>query len=325
MVHHFIPTPEEEGLRLDVYITSHLPALSRSQAQRLIREERVTVNGLTLLPSARIAAGALVDVHIPAPLPADPAPEDLPLTLLHDDDDLAVIIKPAGMVVHPAAGHPTGTLVNALLFHLKGLSGIGGRSRPGIVHRLDRGTSGLMVIAKHDAAHQALSRQFQDRTVHKVYTALVWGRPEAGQVFDRAIGRDPRDRQKISSRARRTRSAFTKVERVERLDGVSLVDLSIASGRTHQIRVHLSEAGFAVVGDGLYGSRHKGMPRVIAKLDRPFLHASALAFRHPADGRLLTFQAPLPPELSDVVETLRRTRDARNRPHPPIDDHGDET
>jgi 23S rRNA pseudouridine1911/1915/1917 synthase len=290
-----------------VYLAGAVPGLSRSQAQRLIRQGDVTVNARKARPSVVLAAGDAIAVLVPPPLPDTPLAEDLPLSILYDDNDIAVVEKPAGMVVHPAAGHHAGTLVNALLFHLRGLSGIGGRTRPGIVHRLDRGTSGVMVIAKHDQAHQHLSRQFHDRTVHKVYTALVWGRPEAGQVFDRAIGRDPNDRQKISSRGRRTRSAFTRIDRVEPLNGVSLIDVTIGSGRTHQIRVHLSEAGYPVVGDRLYGGqRRRGGPPALAGLERPFLHASRLSFEHPSDGRTLTFESPLPRELRAVVDLLRQ-------------------
>jgi 23S rRNA pseudouridine1911/1915/1917 synthase len=319
--HHLVAAPADNGQRLDVYLAGALPGLSRSQAQRLIRQGDVTVNGRAVRQSAAIATGDTVEVQVPPPLPDIPLPEDIPLSVLYDDSDIAVVEKPAGMVVHPAAGHHDGTLVNALLFHLKGLSGIGGRSRPGIVHRLDRGTSGVMVVAKHDQAHQHLSKQFHDRTVHKVYTALVWGRPEPGQVFDRAIGRDPNDRQKISSRGRRTRSAFTRIDRVEPLNGVSLIDVTIGSGRTHQIRVHLSEAGCPVVGDMLYGGqRRRGGPPALAKLERPFLHASRLSFAHPVDGRHMSFESPLPRELHAVVAQLRqapkrrRSADAAKEP-----------
>lgn len=317
--HHLVTAPADKGQRLDVYLAGTLQGVSRSQAQRLIRQGDVTINGQVARSSALLDAGDAVEVQVPPPLPDSPVPQDLPLSILYDDNDIAVVEKPAGMVVHPAAGHHDETLVNALLFHLKGLSGIGGRSRPGIVHRLDRGTSGVMVIAKHDQAHQHLSQQFHDRTVHKVYTALVWGRPETGQVFDRAIGRDPNDRQKISSRGRRTRSAFTRIDKVEPLRSVSLVDVTIGSGRTHQIRVHLSEAGYPVVGDTLYGGqRRSGGPPALAGLDRPFLHASRLSFEHPTTSCAMTFESPLPRELRTIVEMLRQApkhkRGARGLP-----------
>jgi 23S rRNA pseudouridine1911/1915/1917 synthase len=317
---HLTVTDADHGQRLDVYLSRALTGLSRSQAQRLIRDGNVTINGRPGKPSETVSTGTPVDVAVPPPLPDTPAPQQIPLAILHDDDDVVVVNKPAGMVVHPAPGHHEGTLVNALLFHVKGLSGIGGKTRPGIVHRLDRGTSGVMVVAKHDQAHQHLSRQFHDRVVHKVYTALVWGRPEAGQVFDRAIGRDPNDRKKISSRGRRARAAFTRIDRVEPLNGVSLVDVTIGSGRTHQIRVHLSEAGYPVVGDVLYGGkRRRGSSPALAGLDRPFLHAARLSFEHPADGRVLTFEAPLPQELLSIVERLRARR-PRQRQEAEVDE-----
>jgi 23S rRNA pseudouridine1911/1915/1917 synthase len=213
------------------------------------------------------------------------------------------------MVVHPAAGHSGGTLVNALLHHMSGLSGIGGRERPGLVHRLDRGTSGLMVVAKHDHAHRALARQFHDRQVTKEYLALVWGSVRAPVVIDRPIGRDPRHRQRMSSRARHARAATSRVALVEALGGVSLVRVSIGTGRTHQIRVHLSESGHPVVGDALYGGTRRRVPARLAavgRLDRPFLHASKLEFAHPSGGQRMAFEAPLPEDLEDVLSRLQR-------------------
>jgi 23S rRNA pseudouridine1911/1915/1917 synthase len=313
-VFHLVAEPADDGRRLDLFLALRIPELSRSQAQRLIREGHATANGKPLKASTLVEAGMSIDVVVPAPQPDTPVPQDIPLAVLYDDKDIVVVDKPAGMVVHPAVGHGSGTLVNALLHHVSGLSGIGGRSRPGIVHRLDRGTSGVMVIAKHDRAHQALSRQFHDRTVRKNYVSLVWGHPEAGRVFDQAIGRDVRHRQKISSRTRRARSAFTRIDRVDRLLAVSLVHVTIGSGRTHQIRVHLSEAGYPIVGDALYGGVRKRLPKTLAalaRLDRPFLHASRLSFAHPSGGHEVTFEAPLPTDLQAVLETLRRA--ARHR------------
>ncbi|MEZ5319743.1 MAG: RluA family pseudouridine synthase [Vicinamibacterales bacterium] len=306
--------PDDAGARLDQFVTAHAPSLSRSQVQRLIREGRVTLSRGRPKPGLVVEPGLVVDVIVPAPVPATPEPEALPLTLLHDDADVAVVIKPAGMVVHPGAGHARGTLVNALLHHVGALSGVGGAERPGLVHRLDRGTSGVLVIAKHDRAHRHLSAQFQDRTVDKEYLALVWGTPSEGEEFDRAIGRDPRHRQKMSSRARRARPARTRVAAVEPLGGVSLVRLAIATGRTHQIRVHLSEQHHPVVGDALYGGVRRRLPArfaAIAKLDRPFLHAARLAFDHPSTGERMTFDAPLPDDLDAIVASLRRTAPGR--------------
>jgi 23S rRNA pseudouridine1911/1915/1917 synthase len=305
-----VVSAEDAGRRLDQVLASRVAGLSRAQAQRLIRDGHVTISRGTARPSLAVAAGLSIEVALPVPAPAAPAPEALPLTLLHDDSDIVVIDKPAGMVVHPAAGHATGTLVNALLHHVGGLSGVGGIQRPGLVHRLDRGTSGVMVVAKHDHAHRALARQFHDRQVGKEYVALVWGTPRAGQIFERPIGRDPKHRQKMSSRARRTRTALTRVIDVEALDGVSLVRLSIGTGRTHQIRVHLSEAGHPVVGDALYGGVRRRLPPRLAGLGaitRPFLHAARLTLMHPSNGRRMTFDAPLPADLEAVLQALRKT------------------
>jgi len=247
---------------------------------------------------------------VPAPRPAVPRAEALPLTILYEDDDLVVVDKPAGMVVHPAAGHAAGTLVNALLHHVTGLSGIGGETRPGIVHRLDRGTSGVMVVAKHDRAHRELARQFHDREVGKEYIALVWGTPRPGQVLDAAIGRDPRHRRRMSSRSRRAKPATSRILSVEPHWDVSLVRVTIGTGRTHQIRVHLSEAGHSVIGDSVYGRSPRKLPAqlsALAGVDRPFLHAARLTFTHPATGRSMTFEAPLPADLQSRLDGLARS------------------
>jgi 23S rRNA pseudouridine1911/1915/1917 synthase len=305
---HLVMSLEDAGQRLDRVLAARLTTMSRAQVQRLIRDGHVHLSRGTARPSLAVGTGLSVDVVLPDPAPATPAAEALPLTILHDDADLVVIDKPSGMVVHPAAGHATGTLVNALLHHVGGLSGVGGTARPGVVHRLDRGTSGVMVVAKHDQAHRALSRQFHDRQVGKEYVALVWGTPRAGETFEKAIGRDPKHRQKMSSRARHARTALTRVIDVEALGGVSFVRLSIGTGRTHQIRVHLSEAGHAVVGDALYGgARRRPPPRLaaVSRLERPFLHAARLTFTHPSTDRTLTFDAALPAELAAVLDTLR--------------------
>lgn len=306
---HLVLTTDDEGARLDQAIAGRVPALSRSQVHRLIRDGHVRLSEGRAKPALAVWAGLEVDVDLPAPAARDVAAEALPLSVLYADDDVAVIDKPAGMVVHPAAGHATGTLVNALLHHVGGLSGVGGADRPGIVHRLDRGTSGVMVVARTDRAHRSLSTQFHDREVGKVYLALVWGTMKPGQTLSKPIGRDPRHRQKMSSRAWRSRPALTRIEQVEPLGGVSLVHVAIGTGRTHQIRVHLSEAGHPVVGDALYGGKRKSVPprlAALSKLDRPFLHAHKLTFAHPSDGRSLSFEAPLPNDLSEVLGALRR-------------------
>lgn len=303
---HLVASINDEGRRLDQFLTKQLPDLSRARIQRLIADGHVRIGRGRIRPGLPLKAGLEVEVTVPSPAPAAPQPEALPLTVLYEDDDLVVIDKPAGMVVHPAAGHARGTLVNALLHHVKGLSGIGGETRPGIVHRLDRGTSGVMVVAKHDRAHRELARQFHDREVGKEYVALVWGAMRTGQVLDAAIGRDPRHRQRMSSRARRAKPAISRIVSVEPHGGVSLVRVTIGTGRTHQIRVHLSEAGHPVVGDAVYGPSRRKMPPALADLDRPFLHAARLTFAHPTSGRLMTFDAALPTDLQSRLDALGR-------------------
>ena len=305
--HRVVVDEDQDGVRLDSFLTSVLPGQSRSQIQRLIKDGQVTGPIKALRPSTAVRAGQEYAIDVPAPTPAEPQAEALPLRIVFEDPDVVVLDKPAGMVVHPAAGHASGTLVNALLHHVKDLSGIGGELRPGIVHRLDRGTSGLMVVAKNDRAHQELSRQFQDREVDKEYAALVWGVVHAGRRIDEPIGRDEKNRQKMSTRARRARSAVTRVTWARHFKGVSLVKLAIATGRTHQIRVHLSAIGHPIVGDATYGGVHRRVPhdlRPVMRLERPFLHAMRLSFTHPADGRRVDFDSPLPPELESIVDEI---------------------
>ncbi len=305
-----LTVPEESsGQRLDIFLVSVLADHSRSQIQRLIREEGVLVDGHGGKPNQPVKTGQTIAVVIPEPVDAAPKAEPLDLPILYQDNDLIVVDKPAGMVVHPAAGHATGTLVNALLHHVTDLSGVGGEKRPGIVHRLDRGTSGVMVVAKHDRAHQELARQFQDREIEKDYLALVWGVVQAGRRIDAPIGRDPGNRKKMSARARRSREAVTRIVRAEHLNpAVTLAQIAIHTGRTHQIRVHLSAIGHPIVGDALYGGVHRRIPgdlRAIGRLERPFLHAGRLVFKHPADGRRMEFISELPPDLQQVLDELR--------------------
>jgi 23S rRNA pseudouridine1911/1915/1917 synthase len=299
-----------DGRRLDQVLADLIADLTRSAAARLIKAGRVTVDGVVATrASLPVAVRQQIVVDRPEPAPAAPEAQALPLAIVFEDVDLVVIDKPAGMVVHPAPGHGEGTLVNALLHHIEDLSGIGGERRPGIVHRLDKGTSGLMVVAKHDRAHQELARQFSQREVEKEYLALVWGAATAGRTIDASVGRDPRHRQRMSVRAARGRPASTTIVEVTAFRGVSLVRLRIATGRTHQIRVHLQAIGHPVVGDALYGGARRQLPadlRVLGSLDRPFLHAARLAFRHPGDGRRLAFDSPLPPDLASIVAALRR-------------------
>ncbi len=309
MAQRTVTVPQDGGGRLDQFLASVVGDLSRSHIQRLIRDGRVLVDGRATKPNHPIKAGQAISIDVPEPVDPTPQAEPLPLPVLYQDSDLVVVDKPAGMVVHPAAGHSGGTLVNALLHHVADLSGIGGERRPGIVHRLDRGTSGLMVVAKNDRAHVELARQFQAREVEKDYLALVWGEVMAGRRIDAPIGRDPSNRQKMSAKARRSREAVTRIVRAEHFGrALTLAQVAIHTGRTHQIRVHLSAIGHPVVGDPLYGGVHRRVPgdlRAVSHLERPFLHAARLVFRHPTDGRRMEFESPLPEDLQRVLDALR--------------------
>lgn len=299
---------EQDGVRLDKYLAGEVPGQSRSQIQRLIEDGHVALPRVKLVKAnTQVRAGDTVTIEVPPPAPTALVAEDLPLQVLHDDADIVVIDKPAGMVVHPGAGHGQGTLVNALLHHVKDLSGIGGEIRPGIVHRLDKGTSGVMVVAKNDAAHHELARQFHDREVEKEYVALVWGLVQQRKRIDLPIGRDPVNREKISTRARRARTAVTRVTWARHLPGASLLRVAIATGRTHQIRVHLNAIGHPIVGDGLYGGVRRRVPhrlKAVLRLERPFLHAERLTFTHPGTRERMTFTTPLPLDLASVLQDI---------------------
>lgn len=299
---------EHEGERLDRFLVAMFAGKSRSQLQRFIDDGHVLVDSRPGKANVRLHAGSVVTVDMPEPTAAEPKPEDLPITIVYEDPDLVVVDKPADMVVHPAAGHESGTLVNALLHHVADLSGIGGEKRPGIVHRLDRGTSGLMVVAKNDAAHQELARQFHDREVEKDYVALVWGVVQAGRRIEEPIGRDPNNRKRMSNRARRSREAVTRIVRVFHVNpAVTLAQIAIHTGRTHQIRVHLSAIGHPIVGDALYGGVHRRVShdiKAVMRLNRPFLHAAKLAFKHPSDGRRMAFESELPADLKSVLDEI---------------------
>jgi 23S rRNA pseudouridine1911/1915/1917 synthase len=293
------------GERLDKALAEAFPELSRAQLQRLIAEGQVQLDGRPAAKSSqRLSAGTRVVVHIPPAVPAALEPEDIPLAIVYEDADLLVVDKPAGMVVHPApSGHRHGTLVQAVLAHVPGLAGIGGERRPGIVHRLDKGTSGLIVVAKHDRALRALQEQFKARTVAKRYLALVYGhvQPERGRI-DVPVARDPRRRQRMAALAG-GRPAVTRYRTLERFavpEPYSLLACEPRTGRTHQIRVHLAALGYPIVGDTLYGRRTTPFG-----LGRPFLHAERLGFHLPGTGEWREFAAPLPPALDGVLAALR--------------------
>jgi 23S rRNA pseudouridine1911/1915/1917 synthase len=302
----------EGGSRLDLWLSERLTDQSRARLQGLIAAGEVLVDGAPARSSLRVRPGMVVSVRIPAPTAATPEPEDIPLSIVYEDARLLVVDKPAGLVVHPGAGRHGGTLVNALLHQVRGLSGVGGVLRPGIVHRLDRGTSGLLVVAKGDEAHRALSRQFGKRTVEKEYLALVLGLPRRSEGSITApIERDPVHRKKMTVRTGRGRDAHTTYEVVEALDGATLLRVRIHTGRTHQIRVHLASLGHPVAGDATYGGRRDPASKrsrsreALRGLERPALHAARLAFDDPATGRRLSFESPLPEELAALVRTLR--------------------
>jgi 23S rRNA pseudouridine1911/1915/1917 synthase len=304
---------EEAGERLDRLLGKKLPDLSRSRIKALVLEGRVTRAGQLLAePGQRVKPGPPIEVRVPAPVEARPRPEAVPLEILFEDEHLLVIVKPAGQVVHPAPGHGRGTLVNALLAHCgASLSGIGGVRRPGIVHRLDRDVSGVLVVAKHDRAHRGLAAQFTVHSIERLYEAIVWGVPSPAEGrIDRPIGRDPRDRVKMAvveggkravTRYRLLEAAGTRAARLE---------LALETGRTHQIRVHLASLGHPILGDRVYGPRlPAGLPPAarsrIAGLDRLALHARELAFTHPVSGERLRFVAPVPALFGELLALLR--------------------
>jgi 23S rRNA pseudouridine1911/1915/1917 synthase len=303
--------PEEENLRIDRSIPDHVEDTSRAQAKRWIEKGLVRVDGKTVRPSRLLRSGETVEVDVPPPEPAEPEPEVVPLNILYEDEDLLVLNKAPHMVVHPAPGHASGTLVNALLHHCPNLSGIGGVARPGIVHRLDRGTSGILVVAKNDASHRGLAEQFANRTIKKQYLALVYGAAPEKLVLDHPIGRDVHNRKKISSRTKRGKTAATNAKKIEALPLSTLLEVQIETGRTHQIRVHLSERGFPVVGDRDYGDC-RCPPRgseaafaILRRLDRPALHAARLVFLHPRSGEPMQYEAPLWPDFREILDDLR--------------------
>jgi 23S rRNA pseudouridine1911/1915/1917 synthase len=299
-------------MRLDRFLAAQLPQLSRTRVQSLIDEGRVRVNGAALKPSHRVETGEIVAVEIPAPPPAGVEPESRPIDVIYQDDDIAVINKPANMIVHPGAGADAGTLVAALLYRfggMRGLSNVGGPLRPGIVHRLDKSTSGALVIARTDAAHKKLVEEFRDREVAKTYVALLHGKVkgEAGRI-EMPIARDLRRRSRMTARRREGREARTDWRVRLRLGGFTFVEAELHTGRTHQLRVHFSALGAPVVGDTLYGApRQEQIGReLLPPLGRNFLHAARIAFEHPRTGRCVGFRAPLPPELESYMKNLAR-------------------
>ena len=314
-----------EGVRLDRFLAESLPELSRTRVQILLKEGRVSLGEATIVDAKyRVKPGDCFALDVPPPAPAEPVAEAIPLDILYEDDQLIVIDKPAGLVVHPGAGHAKGTLVNALIAHCgESLSGIGGVARPGIVHRLDKDTSGLLVVAKTDLAHRGLADQFADHgrrgAMERGYLALVWGAPSRPQgTVDAPIGRHPTSRTKMAVLRNKGREAVTHwrvLEAFGRKDApiASLIECTLETGRTHQVRVHMASIGHPLVGDPLYGpgfrSKLRTLPEPLrsklAALDRQALHAAHLAFIHPVGGTLLKFNSPLPGDLAEIVQAFK--------------------
>jgi 23S rRNA pseudouridine1911/1915/1917 synthase len=313
-VRHALRVEEGDGGRLDRFIAERLD-LSRTRVQALLAGGHVTVDGRPPKKSEAAVPGSRIEVVVPPAEVVGIAAEDIPLDIVYEDGDLVVVNKPAGMVVHPAPGHRSGTLVNALLHHMPDIEGVGGRLRPGIVHRLDRDTSGLLVVAKTDRAHRALTDALRRRRVKRLYVAAAWGHlDESPLTIDAPIGRDRKDRKKMAV-VEGGRAAHTRVEVREQWPRADLLDVALKTGRTHQIRVHLAWVGHPVVGDPVYGEgweRGMGGPdrqwalELARRTPRQFLHAAQLVFEHPVSGERLRFAAPLPADLAEVAEWARR-------------------
>ncbi|WP_066638867.1 RluA family pseudouridine synthase [Desulfolucanica intricata] len=297
----FYVREEDGGMRLDVFLSISNPEMSRSQIQKLISQNMVEVNGQKTQAKYKVKPKDKIQLTVPDPVELNVNPEPIDLEVYYEDEDLIVVNKPRGMVVHPADGNYSGTMVNALLYHCRDLSGINGVLRPGIVHRLDKDTSGLLMVAKNDVAHVNLAEQLKDRQVNRRYLALLHGniREDSGLV-DAPIGRDPKDRQKMAVVERNSKPAVTHYKILKRFGKYTLVELRLETGRTHQIRVHMKYIGYPVVGDPKYGPAKSHF-----NLDGQFLHAYLLGFNHPRTGKYLEFESPLPEVLNLILEKLK--------------------
>jgi 23S rRNA pseudouridine1911/1915/1917 synthase len=314
----FLVDEDDGGERIDSFLSAQIPELSRSRIQKAIRSGNVLVDGAPALKGARkVRQGERIELAFSPPRPLEIVPENIPLDIVYEDTHLLVVNKAPGMVVHPAPGHETGTLVHALMAHCHNLSGIGGVLRPGIVHRLDAGTSGLLVVAKDDETHIALSRELMERTVSRLYCALVWGQMSAQTgVIDMPIGRSHGDRKKMAVVSEGGKEATTTYYVVDTFGPFQYIRLKLGTGRTHQIRVHLSRVGHPVLGDPVYGGRKErrggltgkaaaAADRALAIIDRQALHAEELSFIYPATGESMTFKAPLPEDFRAVLDFLK--------------------
>ena len=311
----FTVSRNQRGRRLDVFLAQGDAVLSRSQVKRVVEEGDVLVNGIVPKVSQRLKEGDIISLNLKPAKEAIASAQNIPLNIVYEDEAIIVVNKPAGMVVHPAPGNPENTLVNALLFHCQNLSGIGGVVRPGIVHRLDKGTSGLIVAAKSDDAHRNLSAQFENREVHKTYRVLVWGdmKGNQGEIL-LPVGRHATNRKKMSTKSKRGKSALTLWKVRERYGTATLLDVEIKTGRTHQIRVHLSDRGYPVIGDTVYGSATNKIRAIsdpmlkisLKSLNRQALHAAQLSFIHPLKRERVVFTAEMPEDMATLCALFRR-------------------
>lgn len=293
------PTENDAGKRLDVFCASAAPDLTRSRIAGLIKDDLLLVNGKSAKPGMKLTGKECITVEIPAPQPLELVPEDIPLDIVYEDADIIIINKPRGMVVHPAAGNLTGTLVHALLFHCPDLSGIGGTARPGIVHRIDKDTTGLLAVAKSERAHRSLTAQLADRSMSRTYYALTEGVIREDGSVDAPIARHPTDRKKMAI-VEGGRQALTHYQVLEQFPHHTLIECHLATGRTHQIRVHMAHIGHPLVGDPVYGYKKQAFT-----LDGQLLHAVRLRLLHPADGREMEFSAPMPEDFEHILHVLR--------------------
>jgi 23S rRNA pseudouridine1911/1915/1917 synthase len=310
--------PSDEGIRLDVLLSSLLEDCTRTFAAGLIAAEQVRVDGRPKKPGYRVKSGENISGSMPAPVPVEFKPEPIPINIVYEDDHIIVVNKQPGLVVHPAPGHFSGTLANGLLYHCRELGGIGGDLRSGIVHRLDKNTSGILVVAKNDAAHMRLSRQFKSRRVKKDYLALVHGnmKSPAGSI-KLPIGRHPVDRKRMSTVSPRGRTAETEWKIIEQFQGIALLEVHLKTGRTHQIRVHCAAMHHPIVGDRVYGPRkpqktldRRRLPsdkllQILKSVERQMLHAWRLSFRHPHTGKAVTFESRLPEDMAIIIQRIR--------------------
>ncbi|MGH7900923.1 MAG: RluA family pseudouridine synthase [Thermodesulfobacteriota bacterium] len=305
--------PEEfSGQRADLALAGLLKEFSRSQIRRLIDDENILLKGRAIKPSQRLIAGDSVSITVPPPTPLETLPQDIPISIIYEDQDILVVNKPPGMAVHPGAGIREGTLVNAILYKCRNLSGIGGKTRPGIVHRLDKNTSGVLIVAKNDFSHRSLVEQFKSRDIEKRYLALVIGNVEGESgSFCSLIGRHPKNRLKMTTKPREGKEAFTNWRVKKRYNVATLIEVDPKTGRTHQIRVQFSENGYPILGDKLYGRRRQGsqaIDNISEKLGRQALHAYSIRFKHPRRDEIMEFKAPIPEDFEEAIKLIEEYR-----------------